>query len=611
MKAVDPQKGIIRLFIKKNIFKRIQDYFNDFKLSKKLRIMYVYCIVIPLIITDSVIMMAIVKANKANTKYESQNIGNMAKYNLSSTVKEVETVSNYIYTNININDFLNKEYSSVLDYYIAYTKLKDSTWMLGVNTSKGISVTLYADNDTILNGGGFLRLDDKVKVSAWYQELSQSNENRLLYITYDNSSTRNVNPYRRISLIRKQKYFQYRSREQIMRIDLDYNYLLNEIVEMKYDAPVYLCLDGKILFSNEGHSNVGKDFDYFNEWSRVRYQDTFNVYGKDIDIYVLHKNKDMLFYIFDSMPLIILLICFNIILPWGFMYLINQSFTQRIQKLSSVFENTENEKMLPVEEIQGKDEIGLLMQNYNRMVTRIDDLIQTVYRDKLKEQESNIARKNAELLALHSQINPHFLFNALESIRMHSIIKKEIETAHMVERLAVMERRYVDWANDNVTIEEEVEGVEAYLEIQKYRFGDRISYRLEIEEECKKYRIPQLTMITFVENACIHGIESKSVQGWIFVRVYKKGNNLLLEIEDTGYGIEEPALSELKNQMENAEIDLLKKKKQVGIINACTRLRMMTEDKVTFELESEKGAGTIITVNIPLEAVTEHYQPNL
>ena len=90
----------------------------------------------------------------------------------------------------------------------------------------------------------------------------------------------------------------------------------------------------------------------------------------------------------------------------------------------------------------------------------------------------DIARQNAELLALYSQINPHFLFNALESIRMRSILKDEHETADMVEKLAIMERQNVDWSTDTNTVKRELDFVEAYLSLQKYRFGDRLSYRI-------------------------------------------------------------------------------------------------------------------------------------
>ena len=86
------------------------------------------------------------------------------------------------------------------------------------------------------------------------------------------------------------------------------------------------------------------------------------------------------------------------------------------------------------------------MDNYNRMADRMNSLIDTAYRCRLKEQKMDIARQNAELMALYSQINPHFLFNALESIRMHSILKKEEETADMIQKLAIMVRQNVDWS---------------------------------------------------------------------------------------------------------------------------------------------------------------------
>ncbi len=141
------------------------------------------------------------------------------------------------------------------------------------------------------------------------------------------------------------------------------------------------------------------------------------------------------------------------------------------------------------------------------MVARTNELIQIVYKNKIKEQEMLVERQNAELLALHSQINPHFLFNALESIRMHSLLKNEYETADMVEKLALMQRQYVEWGNDSVEIRREMEFVRAYLGLQKYRFGERLSYSLEVEEDCLDIKIPKMTVVTFVENACVHGIE--------------------------------------------------------------------------------------------------------
>ena len=237
------------------------------------------------------------------------------------------------------------------------------------------------------------------------------------------------------------------------------------------------------------------------------------------------------------------------------------------------------------------------------MAGRINDLIQTVYKDRLKEQEMDIARQKAELLALHSQINPHFLFNALESIRMHSLLKKELETAGMVERLALMERQYVDWGTDSISIHEEIQFVEAYLELQKYRFGNRLSYQIDVEDSCRGYCVPKLTLVTFAENACVHGLENKTAAGWIFVRCYCDEGVLCMEVEDTGHGMSPDLVRDMQENMNNASMQLLKENRRVGIMNACLRLRMATGNQACFELESEKGSGTIITIKIPVDAL--------
>ncbi len=239
------------------------------------------------------------------------------------------------------------------------------------------------------------------------------------------------------------------------------------------------------------------------------------------------------------------------------------------------------------------------MSSYNKMAEKINTLIQIVYKNKIKEQEMTVARQRAELLALRSQINPHFLFNTLESIRMHSILKKEYVTAGMIEKLAVLERQYVDWGADFASVEEETELVKAYLGIQKYRFGDRIAYEIDIEDKCKNMIIPKLSVVTFVENACVHGIESKTVTGWIFVRIYLKDGFMYIEVEDTGKGMDEEAMEQLLWKMRNASIRLLQGKERAGIINACLRLKMQTNDEALFELDGEEGAGLIVQIKIP------------
>jgi two-component system sensor histidine kinase YesM len=461
---------------------------------------------------------------------------------------------------------------------------------------------MYCENDTIINGGEFEQLKT-AKDSAWYQYLRKSGLDNALYFDYDVSRTPAVEAKRKMLFLQKLNFYSGPEREKVLKIEMDYSGITRNLVKMNYDTNVYICWNDKIVLSNGNHASVGKNFEPFTEQSQVGYSQDMKLYGIDLEIYVLNTEVKSLTEITKNFPLILLLILINAILPIIMVRGFNRSFTVRIGELSEVFKNVENEHLIEIENVRGKDEIGGLMRSYNKMAERINDLIQIVYINKIQEQEMMVARQNAELLALHSQINPHFLFNALESIRMHSIIKYEMETADMVEKLAIMQRQYVEWGNDSVEIAKEMDFVRAYLGLQKYRFGDRLSYELDIEEDCSNYKIPKLSIVTFVENACVHGIESKVTPGWIFVRIYQRGGWLYLEIEDTGSGMGEAVVKELLSKMQQASIEMLTDKGRVGIINACLRLKMVSNDEVQFELDGEEGVGTMIQIRIPLKFV--------
>lgn len=343
------------------------------------------------------------------------------------------------------------------------------------------------------------------------------------------------------------------------------------------------------------------EFEEFNNQKDAGYKTSIVIYGAELDFYVLNTKNTALKEILNHLPIIIFLVMANAVFPIIMMQFLHKSFTVRLGILSDTLRNVDNEEdLVEIKNIRGDDEIGSLMTSYNKMAERINILIKIMYKNKIKEQEMILARQKAELLALRSQINPHFLFNTLESIRMHSVLRNENDTADMIEKLAVLERQYVDWGDEGfASVSRETELVKTYLDIQKYRFGDRLSYEIDIDSRCRDFIIPKLTVVTFVENACIHGIESKTSSGWIFVRIYRKNGFMYIEIEDTGKGMDEVYMERLLWKMRNANIQLLQGKERVGIINACLRLKMETNNEVVFELDGEEGIGFIVQIKIP------------
>lgn len=591
----------------KRLIVRLEHIMNDFNLKKKLHILYIYCMLIPLIITDSVILFIVVQSERVEQRHVMENDASAVIYNLSREVENAAMKAKNIYMNEYIEEFLNRQYETPLDYVTGHQEfMKNSLFETSMGTDNTV-VTIYADNDTIINGGHFIRLSD-VRETEWHRYLQEAGNNSVLYFYYDQWKSPAVQPRRSVLFIRKLNFSGQDSCEKIVTIEMDYSSLVRNLDNMNYESEIYICKDNKILLSNNGYNQPGRPFSEWKENIQPDYQKEYSAYGEHLQIAVCKRSRGIWAQIWNHMPLIVFLVLINTVMPWILMRLINRSFTARVEELSKAFDHVDADHLQEISYVRGKDEIGSLMLNYNHMASRLNDLIQTVYKDRLREQEMDIARQNAELLALQSQVNPHFLFNALESIRMHSILKKEYETADMVGKLAVMERQNVDWSTDFVRMKKELEFVEAYLGLQKYRFGDRLSYELDIEPECEDIQIPRLTFVTFVENACVHGIESKTASCWIFVRVYRKHEDIWIEVEDTGSGMDEDKVAEIKEKMCNASIEKLREKGRVGIINACLRLKMITDNKVCFHIESEVGIGTTIQIRMPIDSLDDRIQ---
>ena len=579
---------------------KLERWMNNYKLNKKLLFLYVVCVLLPLIVTDSVVIYIALHTEEVKQQHMMENDVNAVQFSFSNSIESAASVVKAVDANEYIDNFLKEKYESSLSYFVACNKAKNLLFNnIGGDSSR---MTIYADNETITNGGKFSRLSS-IKDEEWYQYMVQTGCNTCVYTYYDQSRSPVVGAKRKILFLRRMNCYGSGC-EKVVKIELDYGALVRGLVKMNYESPIYICSDGKILYSNDGKSSsTGMDFLPFIYEDQVGYEKEMTVYGKTLQIYALKSKTNIVDSMLQNAPLILLLVLINAVFPLTFMVAINRSLTTRIRELGQAFESVDQDRLVSIACVRGKDEIGALMQNYNRMVDRTNELIQTVYKDRLKKQEMDIARQHAELLALHSQINPHFLFNALESIRMHSIIKQEYETADMVSKLAVMTRQNVDWGEELVEIRREMEFVEAYLGLQKYRFGDRLSYQLDVAEDCRELRLPKLTVVTFVENACVHGIERKTTPGWIFVRISRDEEELCIEVEDTGDGMDEQTVKILNEKLQNPSIEQLKDKSRVGMLNASLRIKMLTSGNYRISIESEQGVGTMIQLRLSLEAL--------
>ena len=172
----------------RGLAEQLSDRINNYKVQKKLHMLYICCVLIPLVITDSVILAIVLRSDSASRKHELENIANAVRCSIAGNIDTAAMTVKDIYMNKYINNFLDGTYESALDYYNHYRSfMKDSLFESSMGSSS-TTVTMYADNDTIINGGEFARLEG-VRDTEWYQYLDESGQDIVLYAYYDESNT--------------------------------------------------------------------------------------------------------------------------------------------------------------------------------------------------------------------------------------------------------------------------------------------------------------------------------------------------------------------------------------------------------------------------------------
>ncbi|GGD49157.1 sensor histidine kinase [Paenibacillus nasutitermitis] len=273
--------------------------------------------------------------------------------------------------------------------------------------------------------------------------------------------------------------------------------------------------------------------------------------------------------------------------------------TARIKALVKKMQSSRNGEFSIIEDTGATDEIGVLTKSFNRMIENLQQSIIENYKVNLTLKDITIKKREAELYALQSQINPHFLFNTLESIRMGLHNKGDQETSSVVLSFSKLFRHLLNWEGDLVGLEEELELVEKYLSIQKYRFQDRISYQIAFPPHLKNTLIPKLTIQPLVENAVKHGIESIGGTALISITVVEGDNDTMqIVVEDNGMGIPPVKLVAIQRELASEE---MKKSGSIGLKNVHDRIALHFGAGYGIAIGGNEPTGTRVVVLLPIQ----------
>ncbi len=271
-----------------------------------------------------------------------------------------------------------------------------------------------------------------------------------------------------------------------------------------------------------------------------------------------------------------------------FLFLVSSRIVKPIKKLVLLMKLIENGDFDVKLKFNTRDEVGQLAKTFNRMTHKVKKLINEVYVDKIKQKE-------LEVQMLQNQINPHFLYNSLESIHMMAEINHDKETSKMVRDLGKILRYGISKQNETVTVREELNHLDDYINLQKVRFEDLFTITVNVDEALYEFPIIKLLLQPLIENAIYHGLDSREEGGRIEILGYKTEDLIIFEVADNGSGMEAGQVRKLNDYLN----DLKNSFKSIGLKNVHKRIKLRYGNEYGIEVFSKPEEGTKVRVTLP------------
>lgn len=305
----------------------------------------------------------------------------------------------------------------------------------------------------------------------------------------------------------------------------------------------------------------------------------------------------------QRVSLVILIIVGSILMVLASILILytSKGITEGINRLKKKMLNIDRESIRTIASLhlqeKTEDEVAQLESVFTDMMGQIDTLMDRIQLQERRLKDEVITRQQAEIMALQRQIDPHYLFNTLESIRMKLLIKDDREDAEIVKLFAESFRRYVDARDEFVPLLEEVEFIRKYIMIQNYRLDNKITFVCDAEERLLQYKITKLLLQPLVENAVLHGMDGKEEGGKILLTIRKEDPYLVICVEDDGSGMDRTKLERLRTTIYSDQPE-----RSVGMQNVYQRVCLVYGEDALMEIESTEGIGTKVQLLLPLTA---------
>ncbi|WP_116059260.1 cache domain-containing sensor histidine kinase [Cohnella phaseoli] len=585
-------------------------HFKSYNLRAKLILLYLFAIMLPLLLIAQVLLKVsenqIIRQTTELTKESSRQSAN----NVQDLLKQYADLATHYSFDRQLQEYLNPamDYSDYIDSIEAYQYyLKPITYNFTLDAATA-KLSIYFLNDTLLPGLGIYRkVDDVVELFHPYRraveagrEVVWGKEADEIYVS---RTIRNASGdlYGVIEL----------------KFPEDRLYALIRESDPKEKTIALADVNGSIISSND-RQLIGKKVP--DEFASAGGASGKPIVGespgqfKTIAVPIDGKNMPA-WTLITQVPIDSLLtearyvrnvglivLGSTLLVSFLLFTLLLGRITSRVRQLVSTMGKVKQGLFIRAPERDSGDEISQLTRSFNLMVAGLERSIEDNYVTGLSLKDAELKKREAELYALQSQINPHFLFNTLESIRMKLIASDDPrEASDMVLNLSKILRKSLNWHGNIVSVREEIELVRCYLDIQKYRFRNKISDELDIPEELAEMSIPKLIIQPIVENAIKHGIENKKGSGSIALRIRRQGDRVRIAVEDDGVGIDEQRLSSIRASLTMKDA-IRVEGRSIGLRNVHERIVLQYGKDYGLSIESAVNLGTTVVLEIPADA---------
>lgn len=580
-----------------------KSFFNRFGVRQKIIVILILLIVLP----GSILCYYYFSVSNVMHKeilQLAQQALKQTEINISNKLKDVEKTSNIILKNQRIYELLSKKSENN-----TYTQFEEERELRGIfasvtDMSSLFNIQFFINRNKIYSNErvNFFPISD-IESKPWYQNVINQNGRNCWISTYtvsdlDMPETRILSCARLLRNINN-----YSDTIGVLMLDIEEKALSDILAEIEITGQknVYIINATGSIISHIDKTMIGKKAPI--DISKLFGRTLEGVYKDDDTFYGIYREisdtgwflvaevnynsiggQRILFYNITIISIILLIIYILIIILISGVLIDSQ--VKRIKEMIFIMEKEGIHKASELPAIDG--EVLKLRKGLDKLIEKMHKLIEEGYEAKIKERE-------ALMMALQAQINPHFLYNTLETVNRMALQNGSIQISKVIMMLAKYFRLSLNRGRDIVSIEDEVNLATIYLNLQKFRFTDRYDIVTEIDEKVFKYAIPKLTLQPIVENALLHGIQKcKDKKCTIRIRASLNDNCMVISITDDGIGMDQDMCKRIVEPNSSSGY---------GLYNVMERVKIFSEDtdECGVTVQSMKGAGT--TVKITLLAI--------